>query len=71
MKNVLVLKSGQDKYSLLNPQFVYATSLYIILQSDDEDSGNDSDVTDGGKRKRFDEETLERRMEKRKWEENR
>jgi len=37
-----------------------------------EDSGNDSDTSESSrKRKRFDDAAIERRMERRKWEENR
>lgn len=40
------------------------------LQSDD--SGNDSDSSESSqKRKRYDDATIERRIERRKWEENR
>ncbi|WAR03472.1 CDC45-like protein [Mya arenaria] len=41
--------------------------------SDEEDSGNDSDTSESAtrKRKRFDDAAIERRMERRKWEENR
>ena len=44
----------------------------LFLQSDEDDLGNDSDDSETGqKRKRFDESALLKRMEKRKWEENR
>ena len=44
---------------------------FLFLQSDD-DSGNDSDSSErSGKRKRFDDEAIERRREKRLWEEQR
>ena len=46
---------------------------YFFLQSQsDDDSGNDSDTSDNpGKRKRFDEDAIEKRIVKRKWEEQR
>jgi len=44
--------------------------LNFMFQS--EDSGNDSDTSESlRKRKRFDDAAIERRMERRKWEENR
>ena len=43
----------------------------FLLQSED-DSGNDSDSSErSGKRKRFDDEAIEKRREKRLWDENR
>ena len=43
-----------------------------MFQSDDDDSGNDSDASDqAGKRRRFDEDALEKRRDKRLWTENR
>ena len=45
--------------------------LFLYLQSDD-DSGNDSDSSErSGKRKRFDDDAIERRRNRRVWEENR
>lgn len=46
--------------------------LHFISSLQSDDSGNDSDSSESSqKRKRYDDATIERRIERRKWEENR
>ena len=61
-----------DIYTGQNKKHPYFIKQFSCSQSDDDDSGNESEDPDNpGKRRKFDEATIERRIEKRKWTERR